>query len=240
MTKAVKVSSAANTLAKLKTLFGPPPVLGSEDPKAYDEMLLQALVDIQPRNFIAEMLAKSLADAMWEAKRYLRFKNLAVERQYREQQEMNGELEEGAEGEQSEESMPTDEQQEPAAKPAEADEQLAQVEEIEEPGPLSERSFELEAAADVALSECKAIIQGPVEELEYAAAFDATITHYERLDRLYAVAMARIEDVLKLLDLYEQGLGSRLRRVANDIIDGEFRETTEEPVSIQGPDGAAQ
>ena len=218
-------------------------MLGSEDPKAYDAMMVQILVAIEPRDFIAELLVKNLADAVWEAKRYLRFKNLVVERQYREQQEMDGEFEEEAEGEQLDESTPDGERTEGVDKPAEDGEQIDQAEEIKEPGAPTtqfERMLDLEQVVDMVPADFEEIIAGPADELKYAAAFDANITHYERLDRLYAVAMARIEDVLKQLDLYEQGLGSRLRRVADEIIDADFRETTEEPVSIQGPDGAAQ
>jgi len=243
MTKSLQPISPAKSLAKLKTLFGPPPVLGSEDPKAYDAIMVQTLIAIEPRNFIGELLVKNLADAFWEAKRYLRFKNLVVERQYLERQEMDGEFEEEAEGEQLAESTPDGEKTEGVDKPAEDGEQIDQAEEIKEPGAPTtqfERMLDLEQVVDTVLTDCDEISAGPADELKYAAAFDANITHYERLDRLYAVAMARIEDVLKQLDLYEQGLGSRLRRVADDVIEGEFRETTEEPVSIQGPHGAAQ
>jgi hypothetical protein len=53
---------------------------------------------------------------------------------------------------------------------------------------------------------------------------------------LYSVARARREDLLKELDLYRHGLGRRLRRVSDDIIDGEFSETKQGSPSIAGPD----
>jgi hypothetical protein len=240
MTKSLKPISPAKSLAKLKLLFGPPPVLGSEDPKAYDAMMAEILAAIKPRDFIGEMLVKNLTDAIWEAKRYLRLKTLGIERQYREQQEMD---EEPEDVELSNESTSDGEQTETADQPAEAGEELEHADGTKEPGAPTtqfERMLDLEAVVDTVLPDCREIIAGPKEELKYAAAFHSNLTGHERVDRLYAIAMARIEDVLKQLDLYEQGLGSRLRRVADDIIDCEFRETTEDPVSVPGPDGDAQ
>ena len=52
--------------------------------------------------------------------------------------------------------------------------------------------------------------------------------------------MARREDVLKQLDFYRQGLGRHLRRVSDEIIEGEFSETQQEAPSITGPDAGAQ
>src|SRR5262245_49848990 len=239
MSKSLQPFSPADSLAKLKKLFGPPPVLGSEDPRAYDGMLAQFLADIKPRDFIAEMWVRYATDAFWEALRYQRHKNLSVERQYREQYEMNGEHEEEAEGEHLE-STPDAAIAEPDDKPNEEGEQVDHTEEVKEPGAPTtqfERILDLDAVVDTVLPDCQAIIHGPVDELEYAAALESNIAYYERLDRQYAIAMARFEDALKQLDLYQQGLGSRLHQVAGDIIDGDF---TEEPVSIQGPDNGAQ
>ena len=39
---------------------------------------------------------------------------------------------------------------------------------------------------------------------------------------------------------YRQGLGRHLRRVSDDIIDGEFSETKQEAPSIAGPGDGAQ
>ena len=92
------------TLPILKELFGPPPVLSSEDPKAYDAIWARILESIKASDFIEQMLGKDLADATWEMKRYSRHKALVIERQYLEQQE----LYEAEEAEDAEE--PNDEQ----------------------------------------------------------------------------------------------------------------------------------
>ena len=190
---------------------------------------------------IEQMLGKDLTDATWEMKRYSRHKALVVERQIHEQQEME-EVEEAEEAEQLEESAEESEQAKQADKPGVEGEQIEQAEDVKQAGAPTtqfERMLELAAVVDSAL-DCDDIIAGPVDELEYAAALQSSIQYYERLDRLYSVAMARREDVLKQLDLYRQGLGRHLRRVSDDIIEGEFSQTQQEAPSITGPDAGAQ
>ena len=85
-------ASLTTDFAKLKELFGPPPVLSSEDPKAYDAMLARIIKSLKASDFIEQMLSKDLTDVTWELKRYSRHKALVIERQYREQQEMEEEL----------------------------------------------------------------------------------------------------------------------------------------------------
>jgi hypothetical protein len=209
--------------------------LSSEDAKAYDAMLARILESLKASDFIEQMLGKDLTDATWEMKRYSRHKALVVERQIDEEQEME---EEAEEAEQPDEPAP---ESEPADKSAVEDEQIEQAEDVKPAGAPTtqfERMLELEDAVESAA--CADIFAGPVDELEYAAALEASIQYYERLDRLYGVAMARREDVLKQLDFYRQGLGHHLRRVSDDIIEGEFSETQVEAPSIAGPDAGVQ
>src|SRR5262245_65154403 len=103
MSKALQKAPHTTDFVELKELFGPPPVLSSEDPKAYDAMLACILASLKPRDFIEQMLGKDLTDATWDMQRYSRHKALVIERQYREQQEME-EIEEAEEAEQLEES----------------------------------------------------------------------------------------------------------------------------------------
>lgn len=104
MTKEIEKVSPATDFAELKELFGPAPVLSSEDAKAYDAMLARILKSIEPRDFIEQMLGKDLTDATWEMKRYSRHKVMVVERQILEWQEME-EVEEAEDAEQLEESQ---------------------------------------------------------------------------------------------------------------------------------------
>ena len=88
MTKDLEKASPATDFAELKELFGPAPVLSSEDAKAYDAMLARILESLKASDFIEQMLGKDLTDATWEMKRYSRHKAMVIERQILEQQEM--------------------------------------------------------------------------------------------------------------------------------------------------------
>jgi len=72
-------------LAEIKEVWGPPPVLSSEDAKAYDRNLLNLVQCIVPANFIEQMLIKEAADSTWEQVRYTRHKPLVMERRFCDQ-----------------------------------------------------------------------------------------------------------------------------------------------------------
>jgi len=75
-------------LAEIKEVWGPPPVLSSEDAKAYDRILLNLVQCIVPANFIEQMLIKEAADSTWEQVRYTRHKPLVMERRFRNQRKV--------------------------------------------------------------------------------------------------------------------------------------------------------
>jgi len=229
MTKDLQNASFTTDFVELRGLFGPPPVLSSEDLKAYDAMLARILKSLKPSDFIEQMLGKDLTDATWEMKRYSRHKALVIERQYREQQEL----------EEAEEAEETAEQVEESAAVAQS-EQVEDVKSAGAPTTQFDRMLELAAVVDSVIPDCDEIILGPVDELKYAAALENSVNYYERLDRLHNVAMARRDDVLRQLDFYRQGLGRHLRQVTNDIIEGEFLETKEDAPSIAGPSDGGQ
>ena len=55
-------------------LFGPPPVLPGEDPKAYREMYDRVRDTIGPRDFVEEIWVRDLADVAWALCRWRRIK----------------------------------------------------------------------------------------------------------------------------------------------------------------------
>jgi hypothetical protein len=57
--------------------------------------------------------------------------------------------------------------------------------------------------------------EGPVDE---AALFLGWIGNYERIQRLLAALDKNLSDTLKLLDEYRDGLGQRVRQVANSVV----------------------
>jgi hypothetical protein len=69
----------AAQVAELKGLFGPPPVLRTEDANAYEEVVAQFLENFSPQDFLEKIFIKDLANATWDITRYTRQKTLTVE-----------------------------------------------------------------------------------------------------------------------------------------------------------------
>jgi len=81
-----KRSNVAN-LAELRELLGPPPVLSTENAKAYDEIATRLMECLAPADFLEQLLIKQLADCTWEIMRYTRHKTLAIERKFQQHRE---------------------------------------------------------------------------------------------------------------------------------------------------------
>src|SRR5262245_877823 len=161
MSKELQKAPPTTDFVELKELFGPPPVLSSEDPKAYEAMLARILQSLKPRDFIEQMLGKDLTDATWEMKRYARHKALGIERQYREQQEMR-EIEEAEEAEQLEE-LAEESEQAHEVDPAKESEQIEQLEPVEQAGapPTQvERMLEVADVHDTLIEDVEEILAG--------------------------------------------------------------------------------
>ena len=93
---------------------------------------------------------------------------------------------------------------------------------------------------DSTIPEVDDILCGDADEVDHARALQSGIDYFERLDHLHSVAIDRRDDALAQIDFYRQGLGQRLRRVSDEIIDAEFKETHQEAPSIAGPGDGAQ
>jgi hypothetical protein len=77
------LSPSIATPDELRELLGPPPVLGSEDDRAYDAIMGRLTQSLAPRDFIEQVMVKEVADCIWEAARYTRQKMLTMERGFR-------------------------------------------------------------------------------------------------------------------------------------------------------------
>src|SRR5262245_29771690 len=71
-------------------LFGPPPVLSTEDANAYERLLQGMMHCYAPVDFMQQWLVRQLADNAWEIKRYVRNKPLAIERKFQQLSEAEG------------------------------------------------------------------------------------------------------------------------------------------------------
>jgi hypothetical protein len=71
-------------LIEIKKLCGPPPILSSENVKAYDTMLFRLIESLKPGDVMEGLFVRHLADCEWEIIRYGRHKILLMERGHRQ------------------------------------------------------------------------------------------------------------------------------------------------------------
>jgi hypothetical protein len=67
--------------ADIEALFGDPPLLSTEDPARYRDMLDRFAESIAPRNIIEWLWVKDVADLSWEIPRLRRYRALMIERE---------------------------------------------------------------------------------------------------------------------------------------------------------------
>ena len=180
-------------LAQLRDLFGPPPVLSSENAKAYDEMLHRFIECFQPQDFFETVLMKDVTDGTWEGARCSRHKVLLLDRRYGDRRE--------AEAKRRKES---------AQNKAELARRIA--------ASKGEPPTEPVEALDHLVAECDAILVEPATELEHNRLLEVNLVHFEKLDKVQIIALAKRNKALEQLEWYREGLGRRLRTVSDAFI----------------------
>ena len=229
----VKKLTRTPEIAQLMKLFGRPPVLSNENAEAY-YAVLQHMLDSRPvKDFVVRMYCKDIADCSWEMIRYSRHKVLVVDLEILEQQD-----------EADEEAGETEQVEEPAQESGQADEpgeEDAPVNQDKQPTEAAvptqfDRWLALESNVDTLVTDCDEVIAGPQRDFNAMQALQNCIDYYERLDRLYNLALARREKLCEQLDLYCQGLGSHLRRVSDEVVKNKASEAQQGAPSITGPE----
>jgi hypothetical protein len=210
MREELKATSTAADFAALRQLFGPPPLLSSENAQAYDETMARLVECFAPLDFIEQMLIKEWADCSWEMARYARHKALATERRFRQRLEFQAQRHKAAtQNKDAPAKNPAEQNRQPATEPADVLDGL--VEEIDE------------------------ILLKPATELAHARALEVAITYIERLDKLHITATARRNNVLDQIERYRAGLGLRLRQVSDKIIEHEPNAVEAQPNQVAAP-----
>ena len=65
----------------IEVLFGDPPLLSTEDPRLYRELLDRFVGSVEPRNVIEWLWVKDIVDLSWEIARLRRYRALLIERE---------------------------------------------------------------------------------------------------------------------------------------------------------------
>jgi hypothetical protein len=85
MSKKLQTTSSVLSSPEFCNLFGPSPVLSTEDWIAYERLSLLLMECHEPKDFMEQLLIRQVIDSCWEMKRYINHKGLAIERTFRDQ-----------------------------------------------------------------------------------------------------------------------------------------------------------
>jgi hypothetical protein len=208
--------NSGRQLAELRNLFGPPPVLSSEDRDHYDEMWDKLTECLNVKDFVELMFVTQVMNETWRISRYVRHDALAVERRFRQSLEFQA-MRNKQRKERREAAL-----RDLAEKPGRAITNLARLEELED-------------RIVGGVQDVDDILQRPPTEFDHNRALEAGIVFHEQLDKLITSAIARRNSALEQLELYRVCLGRHLREVSGQIIDATLSKVEEQTKRLNAP-----
>lgn len=184
---------------ELGALFGPPPVLSSEEAAHYEQMFQGMNSCFMPMDFVELMFIRMALDEAWKIKRYRRNQTVGIERRFRQSLEY-----------QERRKTEIKKRREAAA------EQLA----VKLGRPVSElqQMVALEEIIETSVSDVDAILEKTATEFQHNHALEAGILLEQQFDKLIGSAQARLNDAVKQLEHYRAGLGAYWQEMVNEIL----------------------
>jgi hypothetical protein len=207
--------------ATIRAMLGPPALLPGEDAAIYEETLAHFALHVAPRDIIAWMLIKDLADHRLEIARYRRIRTALVRHPVDHRAE---EMEESARGNYEVELLALDETVHELREKVEAG---GGTDVTQEYVKIDAYAAEQRDAADQSWRAAIAEIRSyqPTDR-DIAAGLPSWIDGYQQLDRCLQAAEQRFTATLRDVERHVAGFGKTLRRI--DVIEGEVldEETT--------------
>lgn len=216
---------------EIRQLFGPPPLLSTEDPDLYERTFAGFAQSLRPRDALEWMIVRDLTDEYWELQRHKNFKPLLIEQAYERQVKRATEQVESdfcAKAHALRASLTR------AAKPASAGAHKDTSAQQDEEHAAAKRKEKIEADIESlahATAEKLELLQRPATDADYAGNLEHWIYPYERVDQLQLAAQKRLNAVRQDLECYRDGLARQLRD--HDVVDGEFEEAPPRPLQGQ-------
>jgi hypothetical protein len=190
---------------------GKPAVLSTESIKAYKELVDWYELTFDPLDPYEVALVRDLIDATFETDRYARLKVALIESKVLALRELE-------------------------AKRAQASAEKKEVVAKRLAAKSSAPASEPEEAFDHLVEEVDAVLLEPVNELEYARAFQTVLAEYEIINKLQMLSIARRDNAIAALERYREGIGNRRNEMMKELMacsDAEI--TTQRFPSIDDP-----
>ena len=205
-----------SSLADFTDLFGPPPVLRTENLENFERLFDQVMACIKPQDVIESILVRNFVYASWQIDRYSRHQIACIERRHRQSLEFQAQR--AKVQKMRKEGLAKDLAQRAMSSPAD----VAQL-------------VHLENIVDATIDDGDDILERTPTELEHNRALEKSIIFIEQLDVLLTRATVRRNDALKLLEHYRKDLGQLLRKVTSEILDAEYEEVEGQPQHTEAP-----
>jgi hypothetical protein len=208
--------NAVSGLAMSNALFGPPPVLSTENLAHYNEIWERLTTDFKPNDIAELMMIRNLVDANWELQRCIRQRTLSVERRIR--------LSAAFQEKRVEEIKKRRDRE---------------IERLAQKMGMPPNEFlqvcQLDSELKDFVGDTDEILKRIPQELEHARDLESAITYHLQLEVLINGATKRRDSALALLELYRAGLGQRLREESDKIIDVTATVVEEPSPQIEAP-----
>lgn len=187
-------------IAESKSLFGPAPVLSSEDHNCFESLLDSVITTLAPRDVIELIYIKRFVSETWIIERFNRHGAVAVEQRYRDS------LRHEVQRVKLERARKQSQRGSTLANATPAD--IAHLAALEE-NMLS---------ADTEIEE---ILNRKASERDHNLALERSMEFQEQLDNLIAKSTRRRNDALLQLELYRSGLGEWTRQATERALGSE-------------------
>ena len=216
MTSTSTAKLSKRNLKKMMAMFGPPPVLRSESHVQYLAIFDRYIERFDPQDVLEVTLITHLVNDVWLIKRYLRHQTLGIERWHQQSLAF-----------QSQRYKSQDARKERQAR------EKAEARTLK-PADIAEL-VHLEDNVDTVRNDVHEIADRRPAELEHNRALEQGSAFQEQLDKWLTTAMVRFNKTLELFEHYREGLGQRLRQVADQIIDAEYKEVDADCAQVPAP-----
>src|SRR5262249_45504740 len=200
----------------MRAMFGPPPVLRTERHVQYKAIFDRYMELFEPQDILELTLITHLVNDFWLINRYRRHQTLVIERWH--QQSLAFQTQRCRSQDDRKEHLAREKAETTTSKPAD----IAKL-------------VRLEDNIDAAVGDVDEILDRRPAELEHNRALEQGSAFQEQLDRWLTVAMARFTKNLELLEHYREGLGPLWRKIADQIIDADYKEIAPRSEQIAAP-----
>jgi hypothetical protein len=208
-----KSSKTAAAIAKIKQLFGAPPILSAESVEAYEALMAGFIEVWNPKNHLDLIQIKHMTDDAWKAQRYNRHQIMAIKNREKHNRELEA-LRAKAQADRK-------------------DRKQFREKFIDEPvADKGHQDLMTDWAADDVFHEVDDILVFGPAELKEARAMEQCFDYYEKLEWLGNAAIIRYNDsvgqIQKLRNTFDQSNNSS----KHEMIEGEFTEIEDQSNKI--------